>query len=174
MKKCRKTSRHLFLSHIDTSIVPSVVFSGINPLSANPSKWSNTLKQALKGINQVFYCDVLNESLIILPSVFCYFLVLKILHLFSVWFLQLSLKHEVNLYKSILSFSFQFLRHTPMLSSCKNTVNLFKYNVEKWPNMLYKSCGVNTTRFLKYVWSFSNMHERINKNIQGQVFQNLT
>ena len=28
-----------------------------------------------------------------------------------------------------------------------------------------KSCGVNTTRFLKYVWPFYNiMHERVNSN----------
>ena len=28
-----------------------------------------------------------------------------------------------------------------------------------------KSCGVNTARFLKYVWPFYNiMHERVNSN----------
>ena len=37
------------------------------------------------------------------------------------------------------------------------------HNVVKWPNILYKSCGVNTARFLKYVWPFYNiMHERVN------------
>ena len=36
------------------------------------------------------------------------------------------------------------------------------HNVVKWPNILQKSCGVNTARFLKYVWSFYNiMHERV-------------
>ena len=37
------------------------------------------------------------------------------------------------------------------------------HNVVKWPNILQKSCGVNTARFLKYVWPFFNiMHERVN------------
>ena len=37
------------------------------------------------------------------------------------------------------------------------------HNVVKWPNILYKSYGVNTARFLKYVWPFYNiMHERVN------------
>ena len=35
-------------------------------------------------------------------------------------------------------------------------------NVAKWPNILEKSCGVSTARFLKYVWPFYNMHERVN------------
>ena len=35
----------------------------------------------------------------------------------------------------------------------------------KWPNILQISCGVNTTRFLKYVWPFYNiMHERVKLN----------
>ena len=35
-------------------------------------------------------------------------------------------------------------------------------NVEKRSNILYKSCGVYTTIFLEYVWSFFNiMHERV-------------
>ena len=35
-------------------------------------------------------------------------------------------------------------------------------DVVKWPNILQKSCGVHTARFLKYVWSFYNiMHERV-------------
>ena len=38
---------------------------------------------------------------------------------------------------------------------------LFVHNVEKWPNILLKSCGVNTARTLKYAWAFFNiMHER--------------
>ena len=36
------------------------------------------------------------------------------------------------------------------------------HNVEKRSNILYKSCGVYTTIFLEYVWSFFNiMHERV-------------
>ena len=32
-------------------------------------------------------------------------------------------------------------------------------NVENWPN----SCGVNTARFVKYVWPIYNiMHEKVN------------
>ena len=34
------------------------------------------------------------------------------------------------------------------------------HNVEKWPHILSKSCGVHTARFLKYVWPFFDMiHE---------------
>ena len=29
--------------------------------------------------------------------------------------------------------------------------NPLLHNVEKWPNILLKSCGVHTARFLKYV-----------------------
>ena len=37
-------------------------------------------------------------------------------------------------------------------------------NVVKWPNILQKSCGVHTARFLKYVWPFYNiMYERVKK-----------
>ena len=36
------------------------------------------------------------------------------------------------------------------------------HNAVKWPNMLLKSCGVHTARFLKCVWPFYNiMHERV-------------
>ena len=36
------------------------------------------------------------------------------------------------------------------------------HNVEKWPDLLLKSCGVNTARFLKYIWPFFNiMHGKI-------------
>ena len=31
------------------------------------------------------------------------------------------------------------------------------FHVEKWPNILLKSRGVNTARFLKYVWPFFNI-----------------
>ena len=36
-------------------------------------------------------------------------------------------------------------------------------NVAKWPNILSKSCGVNSGRFLKSVWLFYNIaDERVN------------
>ena len=31
------------------------------------------------------------------------------------------------------------------------------HDAEKWPKILLKSCGVNTARFLKYVWPFFNI-----------------
>ena len=37
-------------------------------------------------------------------------------------------------------------------------------SVEKWSNIHLKFCGVNTERFVKYVWPFFNiMHERANR-----------
>ena len=37
------------------------------------------------------------------------------------------------------------------------------HNVVKWSDILWKSCGVHTARFLKYVWLFYNIiHERVN------------
>ena len=40
--------------------------------------------------------------------------------------------------------------------------NIFKHDVEKWPNILLKSCGFHTTRLLKYVRPFFNIkHEKI-------------
>ena len=45
-------------------------------------------------------------------------------------------------------------------------VKPFMYNVVTRPNILQKSCGVHTARFLKYVWSFYNiMHERVKNDI---------
>ena len=35
--------------------------------------------------------------------------------------------------------------------------NPLYHDVEKWPNILLKSSGVNTARFLKYVWPFFNI-----------------
>ena len=49
-------------------------------------------------------------------------------------------------------------------------VNPFMHNVVKWSKMLLKSCGVNTARFLKYVWPFYNMHERVNMSSLNVVF----
>ena len=41
--------------------------------------------------------------------------------------------------------------------------NPFMPNV-KWPNILKKSCGVNITRFWKYIWPFYNIkNERVKK-----------
>ena len=42
-------------------------------------------------------------------------------------------------------------------------LHLFMHNVEKWLNMLKKSCGVSTAGFLQYVWPFFNIiHEKVN------------
>ena len=42
-------------------------------------------------------------------------------------------------------------------------INPFMQNVENRPNILLKSWGVNTARFLKYVWPFFNiMDKRVN------------
>ena len=41
--------------------------------------------------------------------------------------------------------------------------NPFMHNIVKRPNIILKSCGVDTERFLKYVWPFYTiMHERAN------------
>ena len=46
-------------------------------------------------------------------------------------------------------------------------INPFMHNVVKWPNILWKSCGVNTAGFLKYIWPFYNiMHERVKKGLE--------
>ena len=37
------------------------------------------------------------------------------------------------------------------------SVNDFIHNVEKWSDILQKSCGVKTARILKYVWQFYNI-----------------
>ena len=39
----------------------------------------------------------------------------------------------------------------------RHTLNPFMHNVVKWPNILEKSCGVNTAKFSKYVWPFYNI-----------------
>ena len=46
-------------------------------------------------------------------------------------------------------------------------------HVVKWSNIFSKSCGVNTARFLKYVWPFDNiMHERVKELLtKGEVQQ---
>ena len=50
-----------------------------------------------------------------------------------------------------------------------NLVNPFMHYVVKWPNIHWKSCGgVHTARFLKYVWPFYNMHERVNMVRSGK------
>ena len=41
-------------------------------------------------------------------------------------------------------------------------LTFFMHNVEKWPHILWKFCGVHAGRFLKYIWLFFNiMHEMI-------------
>ena len=41
-------------------------------------------------------------------------------------------------------------------------VGAFMHIVKKWPDKIYKSCGIHNARFLKYVWSFfSRRHERV-------------
>ena len=48
-------------------------------------------------------------------------------------------------------------------STIRNLINLIRFfsslfhNVEKWPNILSKSCGVHTASLLKYVWLFSTL-----------------
>ena len=50
----------------------------------------------------------------------------------------------------------------PCFIAVASALNPVMFNVVKWPNILLKSCSVNTARFLKYVWSFySIMHERV-------------
>ena len=53
-----------------------------------------------------------------------------------------------------------------MISCFTRTITALKtfmHHVEKWPNILWKSCVVLTSRFLKYVWPFfSIMHDRVN------------
>ena len=42
------------------------------------------------------------------------------------------------------------------------------HNVVKWPNILLKSCGVNTTGFLKYVRPFYNIMQGLTQFIGKQ------
>ena len=49
------------------------------------------------------------------------------------------------------------------MSQIQVGINPFMNKIIKWPNILKKSCGVYTARFLKYVGPFYNiMHERVN------------
>ena len=53
-------------------------------------------------------------------------------------------------------------KHTT--SFCNSMISGFIFNplfhnVEKWPNILYKSCGFHTARFLKYAWQFFQHYE---------------
>ena len=43
-------------------------------------------------------------------------------------------------------------------------------SVAKWSNILLKPCGVYTARFLKYVWPFYNMHERVKPKIESKKY----
>ena len=48
---------------------------------------------------------------------------------------------------------------------CKSSwmeINSFIHHIEKWSNVLQKSCGMNTGRFFKFAWPFfSVMNEWI-------------
>ena len=35
----------------------------------------------------------------------------------------------------------------------------FMHNVEKWPNILEKSCGVHTSKSFKYIWPFFQYYD---------------
>ena len=52
--------------------------------------------------------------------------------------------------------------------------NPFMLTIAKWPNVFQKSCGVETARFLKYVWPFCNtMHERVKTFHVERKFQDI-
>ena len=35
-------------------------------------------------------------------------------------------------------------------------------NIEKWPNIILKSCGIDTAKLFKHVWPFFNiMHQKV-------------
>ena len=72
---------------------------------------------------------------------------------FSLWTVFIP-----RMIKSDLQWRLQLPGNVSMLCA-KELFNPFIHN-GKWPNILLKSCGVNTARFLKYIWSFYNMHER--------------
>ena len=42
----------------------------------------------------------------------------------------------------------------------KYYVNPVMQNAEKWLNIILKSCGVHTARFLKYAWPFLNIKKQ--------------
>ena len=61
---------------------------------------------------------------------------------------------------------FCYLRAYLLACFYEEHLNPLMHNVVKWPNILLKSCGVNTARFLKYVWPFYNiMHQRVKFHI---------
>ena len=56
----------------------------------------------------------------------------------------------------------------------KVNFNPFMHNVVKWPNILKKICGVNTARFLKYVWPFYDIFMKgLKSYYQNQNFLSL-
>ena len=48
-------------------------------------------------------------------------------------------------------------------------LNPFIYNIGKWQNILWKSCGVHTSGFLKYAWLFFNIINEMVKNLSGSI-----
>ena len=66
------------------------------------------------------------------------------------------IKHFANFIGKPLCWSVFFIE----LKAC----SFIKKRLQHRPNILQKSCGVHTGRFLKYVWPFYNiMHERVNR-----------
>ena len=53
------------------------------------------------------------------------------------------------------------------MHNVENKSNLFMHNVKKSPNILKKSSGINTTRFLKYIWPFSTLYMKRLTNLSA-------
>ena len=46
------------------------------------------------------------------------------------------------------------------------------HDAEKWPNIVLKTCGVNTVRFLEYAWPFFNiLHIRVKNAFRKQYYE---
>ena len=91
---------------------------------------------------------------------------------------QFHLKHFFNVYtkgtaKGVASRpstlkSSCYVNFGKFIGKCMSWRNAFINRFHAWcckmaKHTLKKSCGVNTARFLKYVWQFYNiMHERVN------------
>ena len=58
-------------------------------------------------------------------------------------------------FRALFLYEQEPIRRFSNLHQC--TFNPFMHNVEKWPNILQKSCRVNSARILKYVWPFFNI-----------------
>ena len=69
---------------------------------------------------------------------------------------MVALKEKKNIFHIIKSI-FTKKKYAKDVLMEDNFINPLFHNVEKWPNKLLKSCGVNTARCLKYVWPFFNI-----------------